>query len=102
MVYPSSIIGMLMLLKARVLMTSARRRKIGLLQSLSCFLKVKFNSTSFLMLCNMIINTYQMEELFHDASPTLDFSIEFSGDIYMCMSVCLRLSMGKQYKNLAC
>ena len=38
--YPLLIIGMPMLLKARVVMTSGRRRKIGLFQSLplSCLL----------------------------------------------------------------
>ena len=34
-----------------------------------------------------------------EASPTLWCSIEILRDIYICMYVCLRLSMGKQYKK---
>ena len=37
-----------------------------------------------------------------EASPTLGCSIEILRDIYICMSVCLRLSMGNTYKKLVC
>ena len=34
-----------------------------------------------------------------EASPTVGCSIEISRDIYICMSVCLQLSMGNPHKN---